>query len=109
MVATRPEKLARRSHPETSTRAAEQLIDSGNLSAHEAAAMDLVREFPGKTGGELDKIAVKRGWLIGQIRKRLGGLANKNELRRGERRACGVKGSRCVTWYPVIEVKKNEQ
>ena len=68
---------------------------SGRLSRYEAAAMDLVSRHPGKTGYELDQID---GNDDRRISKRLGGLANRGLLVRGEKRRCEIKGSNCVTW-----------
>ena len=91
-------ELARSSHPATSRLAAGKLISAGKFATDEAAALELVGAFPGRTGYELDKID---GNANERIRKRLGGLANKGLLRRGKRRMCGAKGSQCVTWYLV--------
>ena len=93
----RVETLVRPSHPETSRAAAESILES--LSESEEIALSLVAEFPGRTGYELDKIAVKRGHKRGRIRKRLGGLASKERLRRGPKRVCGVEGTDCGTWF----------
>ncbi|QDV84958.1 hypothetical protein [Planctomycetes bacterium TBK1r] len=90
--------LARASHPATSKLAADTLISAGKFATDEAAAMELVEAYPGRTGYELDKID---GTNDRRISKRLGGLANKGLLRRGKRRLCGAKGSQCVTWYVV--------
>lgn len=101
----RPETLARRSHPETSTEAAATLIDSGNLSKHESAALQLVHQYPGRTGYEIDRL----GGVTDRYRKRLAGLATKGKIKRGEKRVCSVKGSQCVTWNPIIEGQKEDE
>ena len=98
-----PDKpLARRSDPETSRNAAMRLASSGRLNKQEEKALELVRENPGRTGAELDKIS---GVSKRQISKRLAGLAEKNKIRRGdddEVRICSVNKSKCVTWWKVI-------
>lgn len=95
-IADEARRTTRRTHPETSLAASANSIASGNRAKHEAAALRLVRKYPGNTAAELDRIAGSENREIG---KRLGGLANRGLLRRGDRRVCEVRGRKCVTWY----------
>ena len=89
-------ELSRPIHPETSKEAAVRVLDTP--AERERASLALVRQFPGRTGAELDRI---HGAGQRQISKRLAGLVAKGTVKRGEIRVCEVLGSRCVTWLPI--------
>jgi hypothetical protein len=92
--------IARKRDPISSQLAAEELINSGKLAERERVALALVNLHPGKTGEELDQLA---GAKKREISKRLAGLAQKQQIRRGrkeEMRACSVTGRLCLTWWP---------
>lgn len=96
-----PATLARPSHPQTSRDAAAQMIETGRLAEHERVALSLVRLHPGMTGGELDEIA---GAKKREVSKRLAGLTEKKQIRRGDKhevRVCEVGGNNCATWWPL--------
>ena len=92
------ESLARRSDPETSRQAASKIASCSAQLA--AAAAELVRKHPGRTGAELDRLAgceVKR-----TISKRLADAADKFGLiTRGPKRQCSVGGNEALTWEPT--------
>ena len=92
------ESLARRNDPETSRQAASKIASCSAQLA--AAAAELVRKHPGRTGAELDRIAgceVKR-----TISKRLADAADKFRLiTRGPKRQCSVGGNEALTWEPT--------
>jgi hypothetical protein len=92
------ESLARRNDPETSRHAARKIASCSAQLA--AAAAELVRKYPGRTGAELDRLAgceVKR-----TISKRLADAADKFRLiRRGRKRQCTVGGNEALTWEPL--------
>jgi hypothetical protein len=92
------ESLARRNDPETSRQAARKIASCSAQLA--AAAAELVRKHPGRTGAELDRLAgceVKR-----TISKRLADAADKFGLvRRGPKRQCSVGGNEALTWEPT--------
>jgi hypothetical protein len=92
------ESLARRNDPETSRQAASKIACCSAQLA--AAAAELVRKHPGRTGAELDRLAgceVKR-----TISKRLADAADKFGLiTRGPKRQCSVGGNDALTWEPT--------
>jgi hypothetical protein len=92
------ESLVRKSDPETSRQAALKIASCSAQLA--AAAAELVRKHPGRTGAELDRLAgceVKR-----TVSKRLADAADKFGLvRRGPKRQCSVGGNEALTWLPL--------
>jgi hypothetical protein len=98
------ESLARRNDPETSRQAARKVANCSAQLA--AAAAELVRSHPGRTGAELDRLAgceVKR-----TISKRLADAADKFGLiTRGPKRQCSVGGNEALTWLPLSSNQPN--
>ena len=92
------DSLARRNDPETSRRAAQKIASCSAQLA--AAAAELVRKHPGRTGAELDRLAgceVKR-----TVSKRLADAADKFGLVcRGPKRQCTIGGNDALTWEPI--------
>lgn len=90
-------RMARTSHPETSRLAAKTI--AAHVHGLAKAAAELVKQHPGMTGAELDRIAgceVKR-----TISKRLADAADKHKLvKRGPKRVCTVSGNEAITWEP---------
>lgn len=86
--------LARRDDPDTSKEAADDLVESGRLARMERIALDLVAEYPGRTGSELDALS---GLREGAVRKRLAKLREDGRLRNGEERVCSVTGKKVGT------------
>lgn len=90
-------KLARASHPSTSAKAAEELVESGKLAVMELVALGAVEDYPGSTARELDE--GKQGDR--PIGKRLSGLEEKGLIVKGPERVCRVSGKTAVTWNVV--------
>jgi hypothetical protein len=92
------DRLARSSDPETSRSAAKKIACSVTQLA--AAAAEIVRKYPGRTGAELDRLAgceVKR-----TVSKRLADAADKFGLiSRGPKRQCSIGGNEAITWLPL--------
>lgn len=90
-----PQRLARRSHPETSAEAADKLIESGGFGRNALLALETVADFPRQTSAELDRLA---GCERREVGKRLAGLAEQGLVARCERRKCLAGGNQAVTW-----------
>lgn len=98
--------MARRDDPETSHNAADR--QAGKLSERRAEVLQLVRERPGRTSGELARLLFARNQTLG-IRqcaetphKRLPELVKLGYVRRGEPRECTDSGYRAATWWPTL-------
>jgi hypothetical protein len=85
-------KFARRADPETSHRAADELVTSGNLSRLQAAALELIQTHPLCTASELEQIA---GW---QVHKRLGELKRSGRIIVAGTRECVITGRRAQVY-----------
>lgn len=97
-VSHKPAKaLARSSHPETSKKAAEEVVEV--LPAMESIALEAVLSNPGLTAREHDKD--RTGDRV--VGKRLSSLREKGLVREGDERVCTVSGFEAVTWYPTTE------
>lgn len=91
-----PHQLARTEHPETSKRAARELMPK--VGSAMAKALRLLQENPGSTASELDAVA---GTPAGSIRKRLNDLRERGlSFTKGSRR-CHITGRQAQLWYPV--------
>ena len=88
-------ELSRKCDPATSKLAGSQLVTSGECSRLEAAALELVKQHPGSTAGELNVFA---GW---QVHKRLVALERAGKIRRGPARESHVSKRLNDTWVPV--------
>ena len=96
--------LTRREHPETSHAAAEGHVMSGTRGLHFRMCVDLVREYPGRTTLELEKLsdgALKQH----QIGRRLPELRTLGRMRNGDNRRCSVGGRLMQTWHVVETVE----
>lgn len=98
------DRLARSGDPETSRSAARKIACSVTQLA--AAAAEMVRKYPGRTGAELDRLAgceVKR-----TVSKRLADAADKFGLiARGPKRQCSIGGNEALTWMPLSSSQTN--
>jgi len=83
--------------PPTSRLAAKALVASGAWGKQAQAVLDLVREHPGLTAGEL---ALASGGRFDryQVARRLSDLLAKGEVEQVGTRACTISGKVCVTW-----------
>lgn len=101
-VSHKPAKaLARSSHPETSKKAAEEVVEV--LNERESTALAAVMDMQGATARELDE-AFSHG-ATNAIGKRLDGLAKKGAIKRGDDRPCKVTGRMAQTWWPTEKVR----
>lgn len=91
-----------RGDPQTSHEAAEHLKRSGRLAAQQQAVMEALRECDGATHAELG-VFMGLHWLTPA--RRLPELERAGLVKKGEPRICRVKGSRCTTWWTVVEGK----
>lgn len=98
-------RLVRRSDPETSREAAEKVVDSGKYQTDFQDTADLVREHPGRTRYELEKLDQS---IIGRghggperISKRLKDVERAGLIFKGKKRQCFEHGTQCATWYPA--------
>jgi hypothetical protein len=98
------DRLARSGDQETSRSAAKKIACSVTELA--AAAAEMVRKYPGRTGAELDRLAgceVKR-----TVSKRLADAADKFGLiSRGPKRQCSIGGNEALTWLPLFSNQPN--
>ena len=94
-------RLARRTDPETSHRAAREMETSGKRETDEAFALRMVARYPNSTASELEALL---GCRDGTVRKRLSSLADKN-LAYGHlhpnMRKCGQTGRPAKRWRVV--------
>lgn len=89
---------ARKSDPETSKLAAEQIESSKKAEAHRNIIVSLVRQYPGSTTGEL---SVHTPELTHpQIWRRMAELEEMNLVIHGDKRLCKVNRTLCRPWYP---------
>ena len=91
-------RLARRTDPETSHRAALEMETSGQLKSDMMTALEAVREFPHRTATELEALI---GCRDGKVRKRLAQLRRLGLIIRGSLKICPHTKRRCHTWEPV--------
>ena len=89
--------LARRTDPETSKQAAQEILRS--IRGMRKRAVDAVARWPGRTASELSDLLGDRD--VRKVGRRLGECSRKNLIRRGRARACKVTGCHAATWYPI--------
>lgn len=89
---------ARRDDPETSHIAAEQINKSGKISDHHEIIVELVRQHPGSTTGELTQYTTELKHQ--QIWRRMAELEEMNLVIHGDKRLCKVNKTLCRPWYP---------
>ena len=87
--------LARAADPLTSHQAADHMAKSGRLGQMMARTLHLLREYPGRTAAELERIACVAD---GRYRKRLNDLRLAGRARKGDSRKCRVTGRKAATW-----------
>ena len=87
---------SRRSDPDTSRGAAEEVEASGVAGAQRLACLRVVQQHPGLTAAE---IAEKAGLERHAASRRLPELRPK-WVKNGEPRTCSVQGTRAMTWWP---------
>lgn len=96
---------ARRSDPETSHVAAEEITGSGDRASHQRAVVDLVRRHPGLTAGELAKIQCEG--LPRDLTKRYHAIQRRvsemspRYILRGEARKCSESRRMATTLWPA--------
>ena len=88
--------LSHRHDPETSRKAARRLIASGKLTGQRRAVLEALRKCDGVTHAELGALMGVH-WLTPA--RRLPELERAGLVRKGGRRICRVKHSRCTTWW----------
>ena len=71
---------------------------SGRFSADRAAALRLVKLYPGYTARMLER---KAGVTDGKVRKRLGELLKLDLVKTGENRTCDVTHMKVKSWWPA--------
>ena len=91
-------RLARRTDPETSHRAAREMETSGKRETDEAFALRMVARYPNSTASELEALL---GCRDGKVRKRLAQLRRLGFIIRGAMKICPHTKRRCHTWEPV--------
>lgn len=91
--------LARRSDPETSHEAAQEVTDSGSADQQRSIVAALVRKYPSRTSDELAQLTPRLDrW---QAARRLPEVERAGLIQRGEARHSEVSGRKGVTWWPV--------
>lgn len=89
---------ARAHDPETSHLAAEQVESSGKADAHRNIIVELIRQHPGSTTGELTQYTTELKHQ--QIWRRMSELEEMNYVIHGDKRLCKVNKTLCRPWYP---------
>lgn len=89
---------ARRSDPESSHLAAEEITRSGRRGQQQAQAIAAVRAFPGCTSFELAMRTDIDRYILA---RRLPECVTAGAVRKGEQRTCSVTGRQALTWYPT--------
>jgi hypothetical protein len=101
-----PTPLAANGDPWTSHEAAERAHRSGKVTRHRAIALALVRAHPGCTGHELWAAAsdAERAELEShhELYRRLSDERHAGNIAQGEARACSIKRTKMVTWWPSV-------
>jgi predicted HTH transcriptional regulator len=87
----------RKSHPETSQIAEENITSSGKRQRHCQIILTALRQHNGSTSAELAQYTP----LLNkeQVHKRMHDLVENEYIKRGDKRICNVKGSLCCTWW----------
>jgi hypothetical protein len=92
-----PHTLHRRSDPDTSREAAEQV--ASHITADRAYALACVTEMSGCTARELE--AHYGVHPEGKVRKRLVDLERVGLVYRGVKRRCRINGTKAAIWWPT--------
>lgn len=90
--------LHRRDDHPNSVAAAERMQQ--RLNKAQEFALQAVKDFPGRTGNELNKLRSPEN-SPDKVRKRLRELVRLKRIREGETRRCTVTNEPCATWWPV--------
>lgn len=88
---------ARRTDPETSHIAAQQIEERGTAHIQRQIIAEVVAAHPGLTAGEIPKYCDLDYF---QVNKRLGEIERLGLIVRGEKRECTVRTSQQQTWWP---------
>lgn len=88
---------SRRTDPETSALAEEEINATGSRKGQQKHVLFLVSQHPGHTAKELELYSLLDRY---QIQRRLSELADL-KIRRGSKRTCQVTGRKAVTWYAL--------
>lgn len=91
---------ARRSDPETSHLAAEEITRSGARGHQQSQVIAAVRAFPGCTSFEL---AMKTDLERYMVARRLPECVTASAVYKGEPKHCPVTGKLALTWWPTKE------
>src|SRR5690348_8790511 len=89
---------ARRSDPESSHLAAEEITRSGKRGQQQAQTIAAVRAFPGSTTFEL---AMRTDIDRYVLARRASECETGGAIRRGEIKRCSVSGRMALTWFPT--------
>lgn len=90
------QRMARRTDPVTSVKAAQHMLNSGKLTAQQKQALDLVKRFPNCTSDELATKGVLDRY---QLARRLPELLRAGQVTTGNERRSTVGGRMGVTWH----------
>lgn len=95
--------ISRYTDPESSHRAGQQLIESGEHAMQKEAVLALVRAKPDSTSRELARLAEMASVPLDRydIARRLPDLEKDGRVTRSGMRDCRVTGKRAVTWRAV--------
>ncbi len=86
----------RKSHPETSRIAEENVTKSGKRAGHCRIVLNALRQHNGSTSAELAQYTLL---TKEQVHKRMNDLVENEYIKRGGKRICSVKGTLCCTWW----------
>lgn len=93
-----PRKMARKTDPQTSHDAAEELAPK--LAGVQIAVLAAIQDWPNKTSREL---AEKLGWETGAVNKRTSELEAAGCIKRHEERRCSISGKKAATWTALVK------
>ena len=99
------EARARRTDPSTSHEAAARAERHG-AKTQRATILTALRGRPGLTSAEY---AVETGIDRHNAARRLSELKHDGVAKQCEKRICGVKGTKAVTWYPAVKQKDGQE
>lgn len=88
----------RRTDPDTSRLAAEEITASGKRSHQQAQCAAAVRQFPGHTSFELAMLTDLERYMLG---RRLSECETAGTVKRGAPKYCDVTGRLAMTWWPA--------
>ena len=95
-----PRELSRTDDPETSHKAAREIVEEGMVGRMMKVALERVKARPGSTAAELGG---------GPVRKRLNDLRKLGLVYNRLSRPCSVTGRHALTWYPSPSVTERHR